>query len=65
MKTKIQIKSYYGNVLFEFEKEDNSIKQTLEEAIRQRVCLREADLREADLQRADLQGAYLQGAYLR
>jgi len=50
MKTKIQIKSCFGSVLFEFKKENNSIKDTLEEAVKNK---------------ADLQGAYLQGAYLR
>ena len=29
MKTTIQIKSVFGKLLFKFEKEDNSIKQTL------------------------------------
>jgi hypothetical protein len=65
MKTKIQIKSIWGSVLFEFEKEDNSIKKTLEEAVINRADLRGAYLRGAYLQRADLQGAYLRGAYLR
>jgi len=59
MKTKIQINSIWGNLLFEFEKENNSIKDTLIEAY-----LRGADLQGADLRGADLQGAYLQGAYL-
>ena len=64
MKTKIQIKTGIGSLLFEYETEDNSIKKTLEEAAKQRAYLQGADLRGADLQGADLQGAYLQGAYL-
>ena len=50
MKIKIDIKSIFGNVLFSFEKENNTIKDTLEEA---------------NLRGADLEGAYLEGAYLR
>src|SRR3990167_6115713 len=51
MKTKIQIKSYLGNVLFEYEDEDNSIRKTVEKA----------HLSGADLSRADLSGADLSG----
>ena len=64
MKTKIQIKSYFDSVLFEFEKEDNSIKDVLQEAVKKGADLQEADLQEADLQRANLRGADLQGADL-
>ena len=64
MKTKIQIKSIFGKLLFEFEKENNCIKDTMKEAKNRGAYLREADLREADLWEADLQGANLQGAYL-
>ena len=61
MKIKFQIKNRFtGNILFEFEKDDNTIKDTLLEAIN-----RGADLQGADLQGAYLRGAYLQGAYLR
>ena len=75
MKSKITIKSFWCKILFEFEKEDNSIKDTLVEAVKNRAYLQGADLqgaylqgaylRGADLQGADLQGAYLQGADLR
>ena len=54
MKTKIQIKSIIENILFEFEKENNSIKDTLEEAINNNANLCSADLRGADLRSADL-----------
>ena len=64
MKTKIEIKSIWGSLLFTFEKEDNSIKDTLVEAVKQRADLRGAYLQRADLRGADLRGAYLQGADL-
>ncbi len=60
MEIKIQIKSIFGSVLFEYSKENNTIKDTLCEA-----NLREADLCEANLYGADLRGANLYGANLR
>lgn len=68
--TKIEIKSIFGLILFEFEKENNSIKDTLVEAVNRGVDLRHvdldgADLRCIDLRGADLRSAYLSGAYLR
>jgi uncharacterized protein YjbI with pentapeptide repeats len=65
MKTNIQIKSSEGNLLFELEKEDNSIKKTLIKAIKSRADLRGADLRGANLSGANLRGADLSGADLR
>ena len=80
MKTKIEIKSVFGNVLFEFKKENNSVKDTLVEAVKQGAYLgganlggadlrgadlRGANLRDADLGGANLGGADLRGAYLR
>ena len=59
---KIQIKSIWGTVLFEYEKENNTIKDTLLEAIKKGADLRSADLRSADLRSADLSGADLRGA---
>ena len=64
MKTKIEIKSILGLVLFEFEKESNTTKDTLVEAVMQGAYLRGADLQGADLRGSDLRGAYLQGADL-
>ena len=52
MKTKIEIKSFGGSVLFEFEAEDNTVKRTIEEAVK----------RGANLGEAYLRGAYLRGA---
>ena len=61
---KIQIKSRFGSVLFEYEKEKNTIEDTLIEAVKKGAYLTGADLRGADLRGADLRGAYLRGAYL-
>ena len=64
MKTKIEIKSVLGKVLFEYEKEDNNIKDTLIEAVKRGADLRGADLYGADLGGADLGDADLRGANL-
>ena len=66
MKIKIQITHWItGAVLFEFEKENNTIKDTVVEANLRGVDLWEANLRGADLRGADLWGANLRGADLR
>jgi len=66
MKTKIQIKSIYGSsILFEYEKENNTVKETVIEAISRDANLIGADLRGANLIGADLRGANLRGANLR
>ena len=49
MKNKIQIKSFLGKILFEFERENNTTKLALEDA-----KLADADLRYAKLEDADL-----------
>ena len=54
MKTTIEIKSILGSVLFSFEKENNSVKDSLTEAVKQGAYLRDADLQGADLRGADL-----------
>ena len=64
MKTTLQIKSITGKLLFEFEKENNTVKNTIVEAVSKGADLRGADLRGAYLQGAYLRGAYLQGADL-
>ena len=56
-KIKIQIKSVFGNVLFEYEKENNTIKDTVEEAVRRKVSLNRASLDGASLDGASLNGA--------
>ena len=65
MKTKIQIKSIFGKILFEFEKENNTVKNTVIEAINQKVNLRYANLRYADLSYANLSSMDLSFANLR
>ena len=70
MKTKIKIKSVFGKLLFEYEKENNTVKDTLIKAIESGANLRGADLRGANLYGAnlcyaDLHGANLYGADLR
>ena len=62
MKTKIEIKSIFGKVLFEFEKENNSLKETLIAALKSRANLRYADLSGANFSCADLSGANLRYA---
>jgi hypothetical protein len=80
MKIKIDLKTIFGNVIFSLEKENNTILQTLLEAIKTKtdlrganlceanLCganLREAALCEANLREADLRGANLREANLR
>lgn len=48
MEIKIQIKSIFGSVLFEYSKENNTIKDTLCEANLRGANLCEANLRGAD-----------------
>lgn len=57
MKTKIEIKSIYGSILFSFEKKDNTFKETVMEAVKINANLSDADLRGANLRGADLRGA--------
>jgi len=62
---KIEIKSRFsGNVLFSFERKNNSIRITLEAALKAKVNLYGANLYGADLRDANLYGADLRGAYL-
>jgi hypothetical protein len=64
MKTKIEIRSNNGSLLFEFEKGKNTVKDTLVEAVNKKTDLPGAYLPGAYLSGADLSGAYLPGAYL-
>ena len=65
-KVKIEIKNRWtGSILFEYEKEDNTIKETVMVAVKNGAYLGGADLRGAYLGGADLRGAYLRGADLR
>ena len=64
MKTKIEIKSICGSVLFEHEKENNSFKDTLIEAVKRGADLGGANLFDANLFGANLFGANLRGSNL-
>ena len=61
---KIQIKSIKGDVLFEHTEENNTIKLTVEKAVKDGVYLEEANLAGTDLEGADLEDANLAGADL-
>ena len=65
-KIKIEIKNRWtGSVLFEYEKENNILRDTVEEAIKEGADLEGADLEGANLIEANLEGANLKGANLR
>ena len=61
---KVEIKSIFGNVLFEYDCEDNTIRKTLEQAIKSGTNLRYADLSSADLSYANLSSADLNKRYI-
>ena len=65
MKTKIEIKAIYGSILFSFEKEENTVKETIKEAAKIGANLGGAYLSGADLSGADLRSANLRSADLR
>ena len=54
---KIQIKSIYGSILFEYEKEKNTVKETVIKAVEDKADLTGADLRGADLTGANIEEA--------
>ena len=64
-KIKIQIKSIFGGVLFEYECEDNTIAKTVTEAVKSSADLSSADLSSANLRSANLSSADLSYANLR
>ena len=64
MKIKIEIKSVFGKVLFALEKENNTIKDTIEEAVRNNANLEYANLYNANLINANLINANLINANL-
>lgn len=70
MKKTIQIKTTSGDVLYEHTCKDNTVKKTVEEAVKNGISLKNAilinsDLRGSYLHYADLSGACLSGADLR
>ena len=62
--TKIEIKTVWGEIIFTHEKKNNTVKETLQEAVKSSADLRGADLRGADLYGANLCSANLYGADL-
>jgi hypothetical protein len=64
-KIKIEIKSIFGKLLFEYESENNTIKETLCEAVKRDANLEDANLEDANLRDANLIGANLRDANLR
>ena len=59
----IEIKNRWtGSIIFEYSKENNTIKDTLIEAVKNKKDLHGADLRGADLQGADLHGVKIKKA---
>ena len=64
MKTKIEIKSIFGKVLFTYEDENSTIKRAVEKAVVEKVSLVFADLRSANLSSANLSSANLRSANL-
>ena len=64
-KIKIEIKNRFtGSILFEWESENNTIKETIERANLEGANLKGAYLEGAYLKGANLEGANLEGAYL-
>jgi uncharacterized protein YjbI with pentapeptide repeats len=62
--TKIEIKTILGDIIFTHEKENNTVKDTLQEAVKSGANLYGANLYGANLRSADLGGANLYGANL-
>ena len=60
----ITIKNTDGNIIFKYDCEDNTIKKTVEEAVRQKVDLFYADFYGANLRSANLEGAHFNNAYV-
>ena len=63
--TKIEIKTIWGDIIFTHEKENNTVKDTLQEAVKSGANLYGANLYGANLYGANLRGADLGGANLR
>jgi uncharacterized protein YjbI with pentapeptide repeats len=62
---KIQIKSIFGKVLFEYEKEDNTLKDTILEAIKNKISLSYANMSDADMRGANMSYANMSDADMR
>lgn len=64
METTIEIKSKSGEIIFPHTCEDNTVKKTVEEAVKRGISLRDANLYNADLLGANMCSANLSGADL-
>jgi hypothetical protein len=64
MKTKIEIKSIFGKLLFELETENNTVAKTVKQAVKDGANLVRANLYGANLDGANLDGANLVRANL-
>lgn len=58
---KITIKKIDGSYIFSYKVENNSIKKTVEKAIKENIDLSFSDLRGADLMKTDFKGANFEG----
>ena len=65
MNTKIEIKSVFGKVLFTYENENATVKDAVNQAVKEKANLSGADLSGADLRGANFSYANLRGANLR
>ncbi len=63
--TTIEIKSIFGKVLFTYTNENATIKDAVEQAVKEKVSLEYADFSSADLSCANLLSANLRSADLR
>jgi uncharacterized protein YjbI with pentapeptide repeats len=63
--TKIEIKNVFGGLIFTYEAKNATIKDAVEQAVRENVCLISANLSSADLSSANLRSADLHSANLR
>ena len=64
MTTKIEIKSIFGDLLFSYDCEENTIKKTVEEALKEKINLQLSDLSGSDLRSSDLRNSDLSGQRL-
>ena len=64
METKIKINSIFGKLLFEYECDENSIKKTVEQAVREKTDLSGSDLRNSNLRNSNLRNSDLSGSDL-
>ncbi len=61
---KIEIKSIFGKVLFTYKAENATIKDAVENAIKEKVSLRNSNLSYSNLSGSDLSGSNLRGSNL-